>query len=449
MFSAVTGLLWGEEMKEEGVRESEDEWVLVEGPRDEEQLYASAVAHMVPCLPSPGATSVCHSVSPPSSTMSTSLSHCVRPSPGPTRAITMATQTYKPRLEALVPLGGERMEEVKEEEEEESFHPRLGALVPLGGSASRVGSNQHEEAMFLGREAEERYYGSCEEDRYFGPLEEEKFQGPYEEEIEGELYVFQCPVKDLGGSSQKFFGPHEEERFHGPYEEEIEEEMYVFQCPLRESPQKFFGPHEEEKFYGPHEESKYFGPHEVVMFYGPHEKAAFCGPHEEDKYFGPHEKAMFFGPHEESVYFGPHKEKDQPWSPARALQCLPRPLALTGPNNLALTYQEKPSAVDQVLDFLLDCLPFPDSEEEVEEMMEDAHERSASPFSSNLAHTADATQVCLDLLSPHNFPSLPLPKHAPMDGPEENDECDYRRKMSSQRRHLRSRQFPTYKSYFS
>ena len=49
MFSAVTGLLWGEEMKEEAVRESEDEWVLVEGPRDEEQLYASAVAHMVPC----------------------------------------------------------------------------------------------------------------------------------------------------------------------------------------------------------------------------------------------------------------------------------------------------------------------------------------------------------------------------------------------------------------
>ena len=101
MFSAVTGLLWGEEMKEEAVRESEDEWVLVEGPRDEEQLYASAVAHMVPCkstslgfpsltppspgLPSPGATSVCHSVSPPSSTMSTSLSHCVRPSPSPTR----------------------------------------------------------------------------------------------------------------------------------------------------------------------------------------------------------------------------------------------------------------------------------------------------------------------------------------------------------------------------
>ena len=55
--------------------------------------------------------------------------------------------------------------------------------------------------------------------------------------------------------------------------------------------------------------------------------------------------------------------------------------------------QEKPSAVDQVLDFLLDCLPFPDSEEEVEERMEEVQERSESPFSSNLAHTADATQV--------------------------------------------------------
>ena len=48
MLSVVSGFIWGEEAKEEGVRESEDEWVLVEEPQEEEKLFASAVAHMVP-----------------------------------------------------------------------------------------------------------------------------------------------------------------------------------------------------------------------------------------------------------------------------------------------------------------------------------------------------------------------------------------------------------------
>ena len=103
-----------------------------------------------------------------------------------------------------------------------------------------------------------------------------------------------------------------------------------------------------------------------------------------------------------------------PWSPARAINFSGKPLALTGPSKLALTYQvandyEKMQDIKicsfqepatGIIDFLLDCLPFPDVDEEEEEECEesrggDQDDSIPLPFSPNLAHTTDVTQVCL------------------------------------------------------
>ena len=52
-----------------------------------------------------------------------------------------------------------------------------------------------------------------------------------------------------------------------------------------------------------------------------------------------------------------------------------------------------------IIDFLLDCLPFPDVDEEEEEECGKSREGDEDsiplPFSPNLAHTTDVTQVCL------------------------------------------------------
>ena len=47
-----------------------------------------------------------------------------------------------------------------------------------------------------------------------------------------------------------------------------------------------------------------------------------------------------------------------------------------------------------IIDFLLDCLPFPEEEEdEEEETRGEEEEPIPLPFSPNLAHTTDVTQV--------------------------------------------------------
>jgi len=150
----------------------------------------------------------------------------------------------------------------------------------------------------------------------------------------------------------------------------------------------------------------------------------------------------------------------QPWSPERALKFSGKPLALTGPSKLALTYQEPTG----IIDFLLDCLPFPEEEEEDEEVKTRGEEEEEEgpiplPFSPNLAHTTDVTQVSLDLLSPRTD----SPTHKPFPAPslveeveeeEDLEMCSYQRRRrmggkGGRRCNRPMRQFPTFRSYFS
>merc|ERR1719357_383753 len=113
-----------------------------------------------------------------------------------------------------------------------------------------------------------------------------------------------------------------------------------------------------------------------------------------------------------------------PWSPARAINFSGKPLALTGPSKLALTYQEPSTGI---IDFLLDCLPFPDVDEEEEEECGESRggdqDSIPLPFSPNLAHTTDVTQVSLDLLSPRtSSPTQPFPTLSPSLAEEEEEE---------------------------
>ena len=74
-----------------------------------------------------------------------------------------------------------------------------------------------------------------------------------------------------------------------------------------------------------------------------------------------------------------------------------------------------------IIDFLLDCLPFPDADEEEEEEEECGESRGGDedsiplPFSPNLAHTTDVTQVCLlpILKNDANRMKLPFPFRFP------------------------------------
>jgi hypothetical protein len=112
----------------------------------------------------------------------------------------------------------------------------------------------------------------------------------------------------------------------------------------------------------------------------------------------------------------------QPWSPARALNFSGKPLALTGPSKLALTYQEPTG----IIDFLLDCLPFPEEEDEEVKTRGEEEESIPLPFSPNLAHTTDVTKVSLDLLSPTHQP-FPTPSLVAAEE-EELGMCSYQRR---------------------
>merc|ERR1712223_2189988 len=113
----------------------------------------------------------------------------------------------------------------------------------------------------------------------------------------------------------------------------------------------------------------------------------------------------------------------------------------------ALTYQEPAAGI---IDFLLDCLPFPDVDEEEEfgESRGGDDDSIPLPFSPNLAHTTDVTQVSLDLLSPRtSSPTQPFPTLSHSLAEEEEEEEDKytfeRRKRGGRRCNHSMRQFPT------
>merc|ERR1712004_465992 len=125
-----------------------------------------------------------------------------------------------------------------------------------------------------------------------------------------------------------------------------------------------------------------------------------------------------------------------PWSQARAINFSGKPLALTGPSKLALTYQEPATGI---IDFLLDCLPFPDVDEEEEEECGESRggddDPIPLPFSPNLAHTTDVTQVSLDLLSPRtSSPTQPIPTLSPSLAEEEEEKEKYTFERRKRRR---------------
>merc|ERR1719220_1690608 len=237
-----------------------------------------------------------------------------------------------------------------------------------------------------------------------------------------------------------------------------------------------------ETFIGPLEEEKEDGEDEVIVLAHYHNgqlqiEDSFIGPlreAESRRGFQSHQES-FISPAEnlsdtkceeevdnrQEVVVLAHYHQGQrldrpspPWSPARAINFSEKPLALTGPSKLALTYQE-PSGI---IDFLLDCLPFPDVDEEEEEECGESRggddDPIPLPFSPNLAHTTDVTQVSLDLLSPRtSSPTQPFPTFSPSLAEEEEEEEKYtfeRRKRRGGRRCNHSmRQFPTFRSYFS
>lgn len=98
MFSAMTSYIWGKEehnvvLMDSFVDEDDGEWLIVDKPEQEEHLYTSLVAHIVPSVSSnTTSTPVSHSVSLPSLHPMSLCSHQVI-SPN-ARTVTPSDQTY-------------------------------------------------------------------------------------------------------------------------------------------------------------------------------------------------------------------------------------------------------------------------------------------------------------------------------------------------------------------
>merc|ERR1711962_1762858 len=129
-----------------------------------------------------------------------------------------------------------------------------------------------------------------------------------------------------------------------------------------------------ETFIGPLEEEKEDGEDEVIVLAHYHNgqlqiEDSFIGPlrEGESRRGFQSQKESFISPkceeevdNREEVVVLAHYHQGQrldrpspPWSPARAINFSGKPLALTGPSKLALTYQEPATGI---IDFLLDCL---------------------------------------------------------------------------------------------
>ena len=176
MLSVVSSYIWGEEEeKAENSSRQEDDWVLVEKPEEEKQFFVSSVAHSVPLtVPCSGPSSVSHTLtnSPANIGASFLVHQAVVP---PSKAITVSTQTYKPRLAAFVPLfgnanvkkekadpvsgtseevvvlahycNGQKIKIENEAKQPQTYRPRSKALVPLFGNVDGGQKGEKEEEV--------------------------------------------------------------------------------------------------------------------------------------------------------------------------------------------------------------------------------------------------------------------------------------------------------------
>jgi len=377
---------------------------------------------------------------------------------------TVDCQSYTPRHKALVPLFGGGCSGEKRKRDDEVVvvaHYYRGQQIKQEEQVDFHSFTSRNEALDTEGEDDEvvvvaHYYNGHQ----MAPLFEEK-------ENEDDVVVLAHyqngrQIESSHPAFVPFIGPLEEEKDDSGEEVVVLAHYYNGQQIKQESPShKIFHP-----FIGPLEEEKEDSGEEVVVLAhyfngqqikqeGPSHKTfqPFIGPLEEG------ESHRFAPKHEnlvpsfenlsqpkyqedveddkEDVVLLAHYHKGQridriphqSWSPARALKFSGKPLALTGPSKLALTYQEPTG----IIDFLLDCLPFPEEEDEEEETRGE-EEPIPLPFSPNLAHTTDVTQVSLDLLSPRTDSPThkPFPPVSPSlveeDEEEELEMCSYRRR---------------------
>jgi len=579
MLSVVSSYIFGEEEKLGALTTSsrnEEDWVLVEKPEEEEQFFASSVAHTVPTIACNGSSSLSHTLtnSPTNNIGSSFLAH--QAVSASSKAITTSTQTYKPRLAAFVPLFGnadvkKRVINNKEEEEvvvlahycdgqqikveKETYQPRSKALVPLFGNVEKqkVEKEEEEEVIVLahycnGQEIkleteEESSKKSLDEDvvdedvvllahYYKGQYIKQEAQSEAKSSIcekknqeDDEVVLLahfyngqqikqepECDFQRFTSRQDALDFPCKEEQGEGEDDEVVVLAHYynghqmqglapvLEETPIDDDSEVVVVAHyhngrqilkdssslrpSNETFIGPLEEEKEDGEDEVIVLAHYHDgqlqiEDSFIGPLREGESrrgLQPHQES-FISPVEnlsntkceeevdnrEELVVLAHYHQGQrldrpspPWSPARAINFSGKPLALTGPSKLALTYQEPATGI---IDFLLDCLPFPDADEEEEEECAESKggddDSIPLPFSPNLAHTTDVTQVSLDLLSPRtSSPTQPFPTLSPSLAEEEEEEeekytFERRKRRGGRRCNHSMRQFPTFRSYFS
>lgn len=466
MLSVVSSFIFGEEEKLGALTTSstsrgEEDWVLVEKPEEEEQFFASSVAHTVPTIACNGPSSLSHTLtnSPTNNIGSSFLAH--QAVSASSKAITTSTQTYKPRLAAFVPLFGnadvkKRVVNNKEEEEgeevvilahycngqeikveKETYQPRSKALVPLFGNVEKQKVEKEEEEVIVlahycnGQEIKlEREEKSSKKSLDDEVVDEDVvllahyYKGQYiKQEAQSEAKSSICEKKEKEDDEvvllahyyngqqikqepecdfQRFTSrqdaldfPCKDNQGEGEDDEVVVlahyyngRQMQGLAPVLEETPidedeevvvvahyhngrqilqeSSSLGP-SNETFIGPLEEKKEDGEDEVIVLAHYHNGQlqiddSFIGPLREGESrrgFQSHHQS-FISPVEnlsdtkceeevdnrEEVVVLAHYHQGQrldrpspPWSPARAINFSGKPLALTGPSKLALTYQ--------------------------------------------------------------------------------------------------------------
>ena len=466
MLSVVSSFIFGEEEKLGALTTSstsrgEEDWVLVEKPEEEEQFFASSVAHTVPTIACNGSSSLSHTLtnSPTNNIGSSFLAH--QAVSASSKAITTSTQTYKPRLAAFVPLFGnadvkKRVVNNKEEEEgeevvilahycngqeikveKETYQPRSKALVPLFGNVEKQKVEKEEEEVIVlahycnGQEIKlEREEKSSKKSLDDEVVDEDVvllahyYKGQYiKQEAQSEAKSSICEKKEKEDDEvvllahyyngrqikqepecdfQRFTSrqdaldfPCKDNQGEGEDDEVVVlahyyngRQMHGLAPVLEETPidedeevvvvahyhngrqilqeSSSLGP-SNETFIGPLEEKKEDGEDEVIVLAHYHNGQlqiddSFIGPLREGESrrgFQSHHQS-FISPVEnlsdtkceeevdnrEEVVVLAHYHQGQrldrpspPWSPARAINFSGKPLALTGPSKLALTYQ--------------------------------------------------------------------------------------------------------------
>lgn len=373
---------------------------------------------------------------------------------------------------------GQRIKEEEEIEESQSYKPRHKALDPLFGGGCGEKRKRDEEVVVLAHYYNGQQIKQEEVDFQRFTSRNKALDFRSEDSVEGE-------DDEVVVVAHYYNGHQMPPLFEETLMEEKEDEVVVlahYQNGRQVEPSHpafapFIGPLEEEKDEEVVVLAHYYNGQQIKQERRSHETfQPFIGPLQEgeSQRFAPKHKNLI--PSFENLSDPKHQDEEveddkedvvvlahyhkgqridrtaQPWSPARALNFSGKPLALTGPSKLALTYQEPTG----IIDFLLDCLPFPEEEDEDEELKTRGEEEPIPlPFSPNLAHTTDVTQVSLDLLSPRTDSPTQQPFPAPslVDEEEELGMCSYQRRRRMGRGGRRCnhpmRQFPTFRSYFS